>query len=78
MVQDSKLLKFTVLDAYGNQKQTTLLQAAKEEDYKSLRIIFNNFPMVIDMEFEEVGTLLHFAVNNGNFKMVTFLLEYKA
>ena len=78
MVQDSKPLKFAVLDAYGNQKQTTLLQAAKEEDYKSLRIIFNNFPMVIDMEFEGVGTLLHFAVKDGNIKMVTFLLEYEA
>ena len=78
MVQDLKPLKFVVLDAFGSQKQTTLLQAAKEEDYKFLKVIFNNYPMVIDMKFERVGTLLHFAVKNGNIKMVTFLLEYEA
>ena len=78
MVQDSKPLKFAVLDAYGNQKQTTLLQAAMEEDYKSLKVILNNFPMVIDMTFEGVGTLLHYAVKEGNITLVQFLLEYEA
>ena len=66
--------KFFVKDTQGNQKQTTLHQAAKENDYKSLRIIFQNYPMIIDTVIEGTPIILQ-AVQEGNLKMVEFLLK---
>ena len=67
--------KFFVKDIQGNQKQTTLHQAVKENDYKSLRIIFQNYPMIKETVLEGTPTLLHQAVQDGNVNMVEFLLK---
>ena len=70
-------LMFHVKDAQGNQKQTTFLQAVKENDYKSLRIMIQNYPMIIDTVLEGTPIILQ-AIQDGNLKMVEFLLKHDA
>ena len=67
-------LNFFIKDVQGNQKQTTLQQAVKENDYKSLSILIQNYPMIIDAVLEGTPIILQ-AIQDGNLKMVEFLLR---